>query len=62
MLLIPSRTRKSVASQALRAYAYQCEKDAERNKGTFSEPIFRKDLANVRALLARFEGAQHAAE
>ena len=49
-------------AQALRAYAYQCEKDLERNRGTSSEAIFREALKSVKPLLAKFEAAQHAAK
>jgi hypothetical protein len=47
-------------AQALRAYAWRCEKDLERNKGTSSEPIFREALESAQTLLAKFEAAQHA--
>jgi hypothetical protein len=49
-------------AQALRAYAWRCEQDLQRNKGTSSEPIFREAFESAQTLLAKFEGAQRAAK
>jgi hypothetical protein len=46
----------------LRAYAWRCEQDLQRNKGTSSEPIFREAFESAQTLLAKFEGAQRAAK